>query len=177
MKWLYTRSDYIYQTNDIYNLIQRRCINMNYEFSNVSIQISTFCNSKFHSHTSQRIWQLMLYLRNNKLLTLGFTVYIKHSMVCQPIKTFSIEQIKEAWKLNFLWQNVAIAANSQIDDGFHLVCIFAIRLFGYNWYQFYILYLEQSMPFRWYFKPISNCIIRKEGIYHDIEIKNRLDIK
>ena len=123
MKWIYIRSDYILQNYDIYNLTQRRCIRINYEFSNISIQISTLCNLKFHSHTSQRVRQLMIYLRNNKLLTLGFTVFIKHSMVCQPIKTFSIEQIKEAWKWNFLWQNVAIAANSQINDGFHLVTI------------------------------------------------------
>ena len=52
---------------------------------------------------------------------LCFTVSIKYFMVCQPLKVFSIEEIKEKLKFIFFNKNLKNAVHFKIGDGFDLV--------------------------------------------------------
>ena len=79
----------------------------NWEFLNILWTKSTLGNIMFHSVTSQcdshfcdNTWCIST---NNLLIMLCFTVFMKHFMVCQQMKVFRIEEIKETRKFNFLW--------------------------------------------------------------------------
>ena len=94
------------------NWTQRQWINVKLRISKYRFNtntMSTSSNQSFHSHTSQLVRQYRLHLWTNNLMTLYFTVLIKHFIVCQTLMVFNIEEIKEAYRFNFLYQNVGIA--------------------------------------------------------------------
>ena len=55
---------------------------------------SILCNLTFHSYTSQFDRQYVMYVSNNTLMTLSFTILIKHAMAYQSLQVFNIEEIK-----------------------------------------------------------------------------------
>ena len=80
-----------------YIYVESDSVLLNFKYNFRTNTKSTSCNLTFHSHTSQHLRQYLDIYQTVMCLT----ACIKHFLVGQPQKVFSIEEIKETWKFDF----------------------------------------------------------------------------
>ena len=122
MKLIRIRSCHVFINFDyMYNWTHRQCTYMElrlfkYHFD-VYIKLVSYI-LMLYSHTSQ-----LVYVWNDKLVILCFTLCFKYFMVRQSVRDFGTEEIKETLKFQLLAVKCWITIHSEIVNIFHLVII------------------------------------------------------